>query len=29
VLDLIVTGLDGALKGDSFFWKTKIIALDN
>jgi oligopeptide transport system substrate-binding protein len=29
VLDLIITGLDGALKGDSFFWKTKIIALDN
>ena len=25
VLDLIITGIDGALKGDSFFWKTKII----
>lgn len=25
VLDLIVTGIDGALKGDTFFWKTKIV----
>jgi oligopeptide transport system substrate-binding protein len=25
VLDLIITGIDGALRGDSFFWKTKII----
>jgi oligopeptide transport system substrate-binding protein len=27
VADLIVTGIDGALKGDTFLWKTKI--LDN
>jgi oligopeptide transport system substrate-binding protein len=29
VLDLVITGMDGALKGDGFFWKTKIIALDD
>ena len=28
VLDLIITGIDGALKGDLFFWKTKIIKPD-
>ena len=26
VLDLIITGLDGALKGDLFLWKTKVLA---
>jgi oligopeptide transport system substrate-binding protein len=29
VLDLVITGMDGALKGDGFFWKTKIIVLDD
>jgi oligopeptide transport system substrate-binding protein len=28
VEDLIVTGIDGALKGDLFFWKTKIVKAD-
>ena len=29
VLDLFITGVDGALKGDLFFWKTKIIVPDS
>jgi oligopeptide transport system substrate-binding protein len=28
VLDMVITGIDGALKGDGFFWKTKIIVPD-
>ena len=26
IRDLIITGLDGALLGDLFFWKTQILA---
>ncbi len=29
IADLIITGIDGALKGDTFFWKTKILAPDS